>query len=83
MRKLLWVLVVGVLVGIILTLVVEKRAAEGSRVKAMGTRVRDTAGPGPQLPRTDLKEPLDEAIEGAAGEVRGARAETAQIEELA
>ena len=83
MKRLLWVLVVGVLVGIIVTLVAEKRAAEGSRVKAIGTRVRNTAGPRPQLPRADLKEPLDEAIEGAAGEVRGARAETAQIEELA
>ena len=74
MKKLLWVLVVGLLAGIIVTLVAEKRAAEGSRVRAMGGRIRSTAGQRPHLPSANLKQPLDEAIEGAAGELTGATA---------
>ena len=79
MRKLFWALAFGVLVGIFAMLMAEKRALEGSKVKEMGTRVRSTAGQRPHLPRADLKQPLDEAIEGAAGEVAGATAETASV----
>ncbi len=83
MKKLLWALALGVLVGIFAMVVAEKRAPEGSSVKKMGNRVRSTAGRRPHMPRADLKQPLDEAIAGAAREAVGATGETAQAAESA
>ncbi len=82
MKKLLWALALGVLVGIFAMVVAERRAPEGSRVKEMGNRVRK-AGQRPHMPRADLKQPLDEAIAGAAREVAGTTSETAQATESA
>lgn len=83
MKKLLWALALGVLVGIFAMVVAKKRAPGGSSVKEMGNRVRNTAGQRPHMPRADLKQPLDEAIAGAAREVAGTTGETAQATESA